>query len=120
MALKADEILISKKEASHVAVEWVKQLITLSSGIIAVSAAFLYQVKDLSWYFFIPLVISWGLLLISIIYGLNTISGIVGFHLDNLHDWSEGTCKTNAIICKHAFISGICFFVIFGLIIIIF
>lgn len=99
--------------AAQVALEYIKQIITLASGILALSGTFIEKlVKDIS-YPTILLLASWLLLLVSVYYGLATISTIVKSKLKNDQEWATGYGKRCATICKMTFIAGIAVFLIF-------
>jgi hypothetical protein len=100
-------------DAHIVALEWIKQIITLSSGIIVLSATFLKTIfAQLNWSVFL-LIASWILLLLSIIFGLKTISQITASRINQDDDWFyENESKAT----KFLFIVGIFLFVIFAII----
>ena len=50
-------------DAHHVALEWIKQIITLSTGVIALSATFITQILKMPNWTVWLLIISWLLLL---------------------------------------------------------
>ena len=103
------------KNASDVALEWVKQIITLSSGIVALSATFVEKLGNYPTWIVLFLIISWLCLITSVITGLTTISAIVQSHLENNNDWSVDTGKRNALACKFLFIIGVVVFCLFAL-----
>jgi hypothetical protein len=108
-----------KVKAENLALDWVKQIITLASGVVALSVTFIENlVKNVNC-LLILLVLSWALLILSIIYGLSTISNFIAYNLGSLSDWSSGVCKKNASACKWFFISGIGVFALFGTLMII-
>lgn len=73
---KKDEVSLNN-DAHRLAIEWIKQLITLSSGIIVLSATFITTIFELiNWSIWL-LIISWVALLLSIVNGLNSISVII-------------------------------------------
>jgi len=103
----------TNNDAHKIALEWIKQIITLSSGIIVLSATFIKTIfKQMNWTVFL-LIISWILLLLSIILGLKTISQIVRSRMNQNDDWyydNEGK------VTRCLFVAGIFVFVIFALI----
>ncbi len=101
----------NNNDAHIVALEWIKQIITLSSGIIVLSATFLNTIfKQLNWSVSI-LIVSWLLLLSSIIFGLKTISQITRSRIEQNDDWFY---ENEGKITKFLFITGIVLFVIFA------
>jgi hypothetical protein len=108
------------EKASDVALEWVKQIITLSSGIVALSATFLTRITSFSSWILIILILSWGCFIASILTGLETISIIVKSHLDGNNNWNEDEGKAYAKACKYLFVSGIIVFCIFAIFTIVF
>lgn len=103
------------KDAANVALEWVKQIITLASGIVALSATFLEKMGTYPDWILIILIISWACFISSVITGLTTISSIVQSNLLNNNDWSVDTGKQNAVACKWLFIIGVVIFCVFAL-----
>lgn len=108
---------LDKNDDAHkVALEWIKQIITLSSGIIVLSATFISSIfNQLNWSIWL-LIISWVLLLLSIVFGLNTISTITYSRIHHDDSWSSGKGKNYACAAKWLFMAGISIFVIFALI----
>jgi hypothetical protein len=100
----------SASDAHKIALELMKQLITLSSGILALSATFIGQFKTESLILKIVLMISWISLALAVFFGLQTISAIVKSRLNSDFDWSTGEGKTYASASKYSFLAGIIFF----------
>jgi len=110
------EVPILNNDAHQLALEWIKQIITLSSGIIVLSATFITSIfKQLNWSIWI-LIISWVSLLLSIVYGLNTISVMIQSRIDQDDEWHSGCGRAYAKAAKLFFIAGIFLFGIFALI----
>jgi hypothetical protein len=104
----------SKSDAAQIALEYIKQIITLASGILALSGTFIDKLARSISYHTILLPMSWVLLLISVYYGLATISTIVKSKLnDDDLEWSRGHGKRCATICKLTFVGGIAVFLAF-------
>jgi hypothetical protein len=60
-------------------------------------------------------------LLISVFFGLQTISAIVKSRLKpEEYDWSEGYGKTSARISKYGFVAGISLFAIFAFLLLLY
>jgi len=109
MALK------QKDDAHEVALEWLKQIITLSSGIIVLSATFISTIfNQINWSFWL-LVSSWLSFLVSIIFALETISVITQSRIEGNQEWSKGHGRIYAKIAKWLFMAGIFLFIIFAL-----
>jgi hypothetical protein len=105
-----------RPRADEVALELMKQLITLASGVLALSATFVEKLQLVPVYLPIILALSWGALVLSVFGGLQAISAIVKSRLDpEESDWSEGYGKVRARIAKYAFIVGISLFAVVAL-----
>lgn len=102
-----------KTDAHQIALELMKQIITLGSGVVALSATFLekFEICTVS---LALLALSWSSLLFSIFFGLQTISAIVKSRLNTEHDWSTGDGQRYARYSKYAFIVGIVLFAAFA------
>jgi hypothetical protein len=85
-----------------------KQLITLSSGVLALSATFVTRITDATnrWTLVI-LGAAWLALALSVVAGLQTISAIVKSRLDGNDKWSTGYGKGAAMVSKYAFVAGL-------------
>ena len=101
-------------DAHQIALELMKQIITLASGVVALSATFLEKlhIETLSM---LILGLSWAALVVSILYGLQTISAIVKSRLNANREWSRGRGQNYARISKYAFVVGISLFALFAL-----
>jgi hypothetical protein len=110
---------MNRSNADEVALELIKQLITLGTGTLALTAAFIDKLPSASGYNLAVLSISWVALLISIFCGLKTISAIVKSRLDDNDNWSTNTGKRYAQACQVFFLIGIVCFALFALISII-
>ena len=104
-----------QNDAHKIALELLKQLITLSSGVLALSATFIKEFASVPIYLIIVLIVAWACLIASILFGLQSISAIVKSRLNPDFDWSEGTGKWTAAASKYAFVAGISFFALFAL-----
>src|SRR5438477_9497274 len=94
-------------DAAQVALEYIKQIITLASGILALSGTFIEKLVKTVSYHAALLPLAWILLLTSVYFGLATISTIVKSKLKNDQEWAEGRGKQYATICKLTFVGGI-------------
>jgi hypothetical protein len=101
-------------DAAQIALEYIKQVITLGAGMLALSGTFIEKlVKEIAYYTLL-LPIAWILLLLSIYYGLETISTIIKSKLDqDENEWSRGHGLRCASICKKCFVGGIAVFLLF-------
>lgn len=105
----------ARARADEAARELMKQLITLASGVLALSATFVGRLGDVSVYLLILLALSWLTLIISVLFGLQTLSAIVQWHLDpEESDWSRSYGRMSARISKYAFVVGIALFAVFA------
>jgi hypothetical protein len=100
-------------DAAQVALEYIKQIITLASGILALSGTFIDKLVKTVSYQTALLPVAWVLLLISVYFGLATISTIVKSKLKNDQNWAQGRGKKYATICKLTFVGGIAVFLVF-------
>jgi hypothetical protein len=103
-----------KPRADDVALEFARQLITLSSGVVALSATFIEKLVGANFYLIVILALAWIALLTSIVGGLQTISAIVGSRLVDDDEWSTGYGRRMAALSKWAFITGISLIAIFA------
>ena len=113
MERRREKMDMSDNNADKPALELMKQIITLSSGVLAISATFIINVKSISPKYLILIAVSWIVLLISLFFGLETISTIVQGRLEkNDRIWSEGYGRVCGIISKYAFFIGLALFVL--------
>lgn len=99
--------------AAEVALELLKQLITLSSGALALSATFATEFRG-QFPFTLVLPASWAAFVVSIITALRAISTIVQSKLRPEHDWSSGKGKRNAAVSRRTFVLGLALLGVFG------
>ena len=101
--------------AGDTALELMKQLITLSSGVLVLSATFIDKFRWSSWWHLAVLVVSWLCLILAVLMGLETISAIVKTRLEpEEHDWSSGRGLNTARASKYGFVLGIGLFAFFA------
>lgn len=93
--------------AADAALELMKQLITLSSGVLALSAAFIEKLEPVGPWYVGALLLAWVALVVALIAALETISAIVKSRLKPEFDWSIGRGRTAAAISKYSFVIGI-------------
>lgn len=106
----------TKGPAAETALELMKQLITLSSGVLALSATFIGQFSSSSVVLWGLLVLAWLSLIAAVIAGLDSISAIVKSHLKpDEENWSEGRGRRSASISKYSFVIGLVLFATFAL-----
>ena len=103
-------------EALPIALELMKQLITLSTGVLALSAAFLDKFRVSNPWDYLPLILSWAFLIASLIAVLNVISAMVQSRLKPEREWHTGRAKTLGRISKVTFVLGLSSFGLFALI----
>jgi hypothetical protein len=101
-------------KADEAALELVKQLIALASGVLALTAAFLDKLPKVPLCFLLCLFLAWAALMLSIFCGIKTISAIVKSRLNSNVEWSEGKGKQFAQWCHYSFLAGIGLFAIFA------
>ena len=102
-------------EAPQFALEYIKQIITLASGILALSGTFVEKLVKTISYPTLLLPLAWVFLLVSVYFGLATISTIIKSKLRGDQSWAEGHGKRCATICKLTFVGGIAVFLVFVL-----
>jgi hypothetical protein len=102
-------------DAHQVALELMKQLITLASGVIAISATFIEKFPT-RWVLLPLLAMSWAALLSCVFFSLQTISAVVKSRLDGDVEWSKGWGQRYARSSKYAFLVGIFLFASFAFI----
>lgn len=96
-------------EAADAALELLKQLIALSSGLIAVGAAFAEKLLTRERIDFL-LAVSWGLLAVSILAALGSMAAIVKSRLRPEFPWDTGIGMRMARVSRMAFVGGVlCF-----------
>ncbi len=100
--------------AADTALELMKQLITLSSGVLALSATFIGNFSTASVSLLTVLVAAWVFLTIAVLAGLETISAIVKSRLLPEYDWSRGRGLKTARVSKYSFVLGLALFAIFA------
>jgi hypothetical protein len=105
----------SQPDAHIVALEFLKQLITLSSGVLAVSAAFIENFHPQSRLQVGLLIGSWACLAGSAYFGLQAISTIVQIRLIPDLDWRDSSGLKFATFSNHLFVAGITLFAAFAL-----
>ena len=100
--------------AADTALELMKQLITLSSGVLVLSATFIGNFSTASALLLTVLAAAWVFLTIAVLAGLETISAIVKSRLFPEYDWSRGRGQTTARVSKYSFVAGLALFAIFA------
>lgn len=100
--------------AADTALELMKQLITLSSGVLALSATFIGNFSTTRALYLSMLVAAWVSLTLAVLTGLETISAIVKSRLLPEYDWSCGRGLKTARISKYSFVVGLALFAIFA------
>src|SRR6185295_15997949 len=93
--------------AAEAALELMKQLITLSSGVLALSATFIEKLEPAGPLLVGALILAWLALVVALAAALETISAIVKSRLEPAFDWSTGRGRTSAVISKYSFVIGI-------------
>jgi hypothetical protein len=106
-------------DAHEIALELLKQIITLASGVIALSAAFIDKFGTSQLSIIVILGMSWVSLLISISCGLQGMSAIVKSRLNLDNEWSKGKNQKYSRASKVAFVIGMCLFAVYALLLFI-
>jgi len=102
------------KSASDAALEFAKHLITLSSGVVALSATFVSRLTDAQWWSVVPLLLAWLSLTASVFGGLKTLSLVIKSRLLNTNDWSKNPGERWARLSRWAFLAGVVLFAVFA------
>lgn len=102
-------------DAHTVALELLRQLITLSAGVLALSATFIGQFQSTSGCRLLVLFLAWALLASSVFFGLEAISAIVQSRLRNDEAWSKGEGRRYGLLSKYMFVAGLAAFALFAL-----
>lgn len=101
-------------DAHQIALDFAKQIITLSSGVLALTGTFLGELSDVSLFELVVLGLSWATLILSVFTGIQTISAIVLSRIDPDFDWTTGPAQRYATISKYSFFIGIILFALFA------
>ena len=104
------------EDAHLIALEFLKQLITLSSGVLALSAAFIENFLPTSPLLSLCLFMAWVCLAFSIYFGLQAISEIVQSRLVPGLNWADRVGRKYTAASKYFFILGIILFAVFAFI----
>jgi hypothetical protein len=99
--------------AKH-ALELMKQIITLASGVLALSATFISDLRTEGWVLRVAIAVAWLCLTVAVFFSLQTISSIVKGSLDPDFDWSEGYGRRAAALGKYFFVAGLATFAVFA------
>lgn len=105
----------NREDDSHiVVVDFAKQLITLASGVIALSATFIPDFAILTSAQLAILGCSWIALTCSILFSLLSISAVIASRSDPLNYWSMPASRKFARIGMYVFLAGISLFAFFA------
>jgi hypothetical protein len=107
------------KDASTAALEFAKHLITLSSGIVALSATFVSDFVDAPRWSLYILFLAWLCLAASVFGGLKTLSGIIQSRLLDTDDWSTGRRAGWAKLSRWSFLVGMALFAGFAAVVLL-
>jgi len=103
-------------KASSAAIDYIKQIIALASGVLALSATFITEFTSSGLFGYIMLAISWLLLFCSLTAGLWTMATIVKSRVDGNDDWSGGLGRRLAKVSRITFVGGLVIFAAFAFI----
>ena len=93
------------KIAAQFALEWSKQLITLSTGLLAISITFTKDLaKNVKWWPSLALAASWACLLISINAGIGTMGALISGMISTAERTSmtSGTAWSKSVADRYA------------------
>lgn len=102
------------KNASDAALEYVKQLLTLASAVLVVSAIFVSRVSAKGIAGELAILAAWFFLLISLICGIVFITAVVASRINDDDKWAESTPKRFSRASFRSFSVAIAFFVFFA------
>lgn len=100
--------------ARSTALELLKQFVALSSGVLALSAAFVEKFWSDKVCLQALLGLSWFLLIVSVICGLQAISSMVQSFRRPEFSWSENATRRFAAGSKWTFVAGLSLFAAFA------
>ncbi len=112
--LEAPQPAESSSDAHVIALELMKQLITLASGVLALSATFIDAFRTQEPGLMALLAVSWISLAAAVLAGVQAISAIVQSRLNPDFDWSQGAGRNYASASKYAFVAGLIAFALFA------
>ena len=113
MKSASEDITDGRKDSIKIVQDITKQLITLASGILALSATFLRSIVGSSPTAICLICTSWILITASIVFGILTLSSLVNKLKNNKYEPFATPTTIPAIIQWVTFIAGITFFWIF-------
>ena len=116
LGLDADGEDSTDSRADNAAIDLVKQMITLSAGVLALSATFLEKAGAIPTALLIVLAGAWLALILSVFGGIQTLSTIVKSRLNADDGWSKGAGKRYARLSKYGFLVGLSLFAVFAFI----
>lgn len=102
------------QNASEAALEFLKHLLTLASGVLVLSGTFVTKVDSISSLALCFLFASWASQIVCLFCALNAISAIIMSRVKNSNDWQDGAAKTLSSIGKWAFFTGLILFAVFA------
>jgi len=104
----------SDSRADSAAMSLIKQMITLSAGVLALSATFLEKISSLPVWLLLILAGAWLALMLSVFGGIQTLSIIVKSRLNRDDNWSKNSGRRFAQLSKYGFLVGIGLFAVFA------
>lgn len=102
------------RASSDTALELLKQLIGLASGVLALGATFLEKFWTSSVALQVTLAAAWLLLMLSVVAGLQAISSLVQVLRKPDFTWSADAVRKWAKTSKWAFVTGLLLFAVFA------
>jgi hypothetical protein len=103
-----------EKVAGSTALELLRQLITLASGVLALSSTFIDKLWSPTLALQILLAVAWIILALSIVAGLQAMSALVQGALQPDFSWTQTSARNWAVTSKWAFIIGIAAFALYA------
>lgn len=103
-----------EQSAGQTALELLRQIIALSSGVLALSAAFIEKFSQRNPAMLVVLGVSWLCLVASVFCGLQAMSAMVKSISRPEFHWSRAHLRTYARASKYTFVLGLALFAIFA------
>ena len=106
-----------KDDAHHVALEYLKHVITLAAGVLALSATFVEKATLFNKWGLVVLGFGWLALAGAVFFGLEAISAIVKSRLRPEYKWHAGYGRQAFAVSKYSFVAGLLLIAIFAILV---
>ena len=112
---QAAELPTPPGDAHEVALEYLKQVIALAAGVLALSATFVEKLGAAGTVAMVVMGFGWLALTAAVYFGLEAISAIVKSRLNPLYKWSDGYGRNAAEASKYCFVVGLALVAVFSM-----